>query len=49
MSTKDHHSIDLAGGVGAGILFDSLLKSMRKKRKIELFAKSPDGTTDGVL
>lgn len=49
LSTRGHYTIDLAVGVGAGILFDSLAGKYDENRKKELLADSPDGTTNGAF
>lgn len=49
LSTRGHYTIDLAVGVGAGILFDSLAGKYEENRKKELLADSADGTTNGAF
>ncbi|XP_009602062.1 phosphatidylcholine:diacylglycerol cholinephosphotransferase 1-like [Nicotiana tomentosiformis] len=49
LSTRGHYTIDLAVGVGAGILFDSLAGKYEESKKKELISGSPNGTTNGVL
>ncbi|OIT02791.1 PREDICTED: phosphatidylcholine:diacylglycerol cholinephosphotransferase 1-like [Nicotiana attenuata] len=49
LSTRGHYTIDLAVGVGAGILFDSLAGKYEESRKKELFADSPNGTSNDVF
>lgn len=48
LSTRGHYTIDLAVGVGAGILFDSLAGKYENRKK-ELLVDSPDGTANGAF
>ncbi|XP_009803404.1 phosphatidylcholine:diacylglycerol cholinephosphotransferase 1-like [Nicotiana sylvestris] len=48
LSTRGHYTIDLAVGIGAGILFDSLAGKYEESRKKELLAGSPNGTSNDV-
>ncbi|PHT45939.1 Phosphatidylcholine:diacylglycerol cholinephosphotransferase 1 [Capsicum baccatum] len=43
LSTRGHYTIDLAVGVGAGILFDSLAGKYEENRKKELLTDGLDG------